>query len=565
MVMGRYRLEHRIGRGGHGTVWDALDERLERRVAVKVISREDGSVGDRAEREGRVAAQLNHPGIVGLYELGSDADSVYLVSELVHGRTMGELAEAGALSDRDICQIGIALCAALEHAHARGVIHRDVKPQNVIVVAEPSAGAGFAKLTDFGVAHVADGERLTATGDVVGTLAYMAPEQAEGGHVTGAADVYALALVLYEGWTGAGPEGAVAARLAGRGLAPLGHLRGDLPHQLCAAVDAALDPQPDARPSLGALATELRATAETLSEEGGLVEPATRRRFGIPSAAAVRGRSLPSPPRSLLRAAAGVAAGGLVLGALDAFATPESVPPVAIAGLAAVVVALLPRIGWMLAAGGVLVWLAAPGVDHRGTALVLAAALAPVPVLLPRAGLLWSVPALAPLLGAIALAPLFVAVAGIASTAWRRLGLAVTGFAWLLAAEILSGRKLTFGLPDDVEPPDVWEDTLLGAARDAIFPTISSLVMVPGAVWAALALALGVLVRGRSAGMDIVGAVLWGVALILSHEWLSDLLVGVVPAPGPRGAVAGAVLGAVVAFVAAAALRRRRSETPYVP
>jgi eukaryotic-like serine/threonine-protein kinase len=228
-------------------------------------------------------------------------------------------------------------------------------------------------------------------------------------------------------------------------------------------------------------------------------------------------------------------------------------------------VALLPRIGWMLAAGGVLLWLAAPGMEHRGTALVLAAALAPVPVLLPRAGLLWSVPALAPLLGAIALAPLFVAVAGIASTAWRRLGLAVTGFAWLLAAEILSGRKLMFGLPDDVEPPDVWEDTLIGAARDAIFPTISSLVMVPGAVWAALALALGVMVRGRSAGMDVVGAVLWAVALILSHEWLSDLLVGVVPAPGPRGAVAGAVLGAVVAFVAAAALRRRRSETPYVP
>ena len=204
-VLGRYLLERRLGAGGYGVVWLGWDEKLEREVAVKVIPREaEGPAPARAEREARVAARLNHPGIVSLYELGGDDEAVYLVSELVRGRTFAELLKGGALSDRDVARIGIALCDALSHAHSKGVIHRDVKPQNVMVVAEPAAGAGFAKLTDFGVAHLAASD-LTRTGDVVGTLAYMAPEQAEGERITGAVDVYSLALTLYEGWTGSNP------------------------------------------------------------------------------------------------------------------------------------------------------------------------------------------------------------------------------------------------------------------------------------------------------------------------------------------------------------------------
>ena len=134
------------------------------------------------------------------------------MSELVNGATLEELSREGAVSDRDVARIGKALCDALEHAHARGVIHRDVKPGNVMVLAEPAAGAGFAKLTDFGIAHLASGEDLTATGDVVGTLAYMAPEQAEGLRVTAACDVYSLALTLYEAWTGTNPVRAPTAR-----------------------------------------------------------------------------------------------------------------------------------------------------------------------------------------------------------------------------------------------------------------------------------------------------------------------------------------------------------------
>ena len=162
LVMDRYRLERRLGAGGFGVVWLAFDEKLEREVAVKVIPREDDEpVPIRAAREARVAARLNHPGIVSLYELGEDEDAVYLVSELVPGRTLADLIRAGALSDRDVARIGIALCDALVHAHGRKVIHRDVKPQNVIVVAEPAAGAGFAKLADFGVAHLAVADPLT--------------------------------------------------------------------------------------------------------------------------------------------------------------------------------------------------------------------------------------------------------------------------------------------------------------------------------------------------------------------------------------------------------------------
>src|SRR3954454_24009747 len=164
LVLERYSLERRIGAGGFGVVWLAFDEKLQREVAVKVVPHDAHAPGsERAEREARVAARLNHPGIVALYELGADDDAVYLVSELVPGRTLAELNRAGAVSDRDVARIGSALCDALAHAHQRKVIHRDVKPQNVLVVDEPAAGAGFAKLADFGVAHLASGDPLTRT------------------------------------------------------------------------------------------------------------------------------------------------------------------------------------------------------------------------------------------------------------------------------------------------------------------------------------------------------------------------------------------------------------------
>ncbi|HYN90304.1 MAG TPA: serine/threonine-protein kinase, partial [Thermoleophilaceae bacterium] len=362
LILGRYRLERRLGAGGFGVVWLAWDEKLEREVAVKAIPRERGA-GERVEREARAAARLNHPGIVAIYELASDEHDVYLVSELVRGRTLSELLQAGAVSDRDVARIGAALCEALEHAHARGVIHRDVKPQNVMVVAEPAAGAGFAKLADFGVAHVVSGDSLTRTGDVVGTLAYMAPEQAEGARVTPAGDVYSLALTLYESWTGTNPVRAggpaATARRLGRPLPSLAAMRRDLPLELCDAIDDALDVDPARRPDPSRLRAELRAAESGLTDEGGLVEPATLRRVGLPATGRRRIFSWGRPPaaegepqpRALLRqrVAAGLAAGALVLACLEGLGPEPSFSSLAAAGMVAAATAVLPRIGWLLA------------------------------------------------------------------------------------------------------------------------------------------------------------------------------------------------------------------------
>ena len=176
-------------------MWLARDERLDRDVAVKILARER-IMGGRFEREARAAARLSHPAIVTLYEAAVDDDGAYLVSELVRGRTLDEVLASGRLSDRDILAIGISLCEALEHAHDQGVIHRDVKPSNVLIPARPLSAGHPAKLTDFGVARIAGGDSLTRTGDVVGTLAYMAPEQAEGRECGPAADLYAVAVVI---------------------------------------------------------------------------------------------------------------------------------------------------------------------------------------------------------------------------------------------------------------------------------------------------------------------------------------------------------------------------------
>src|SRR5215218_1407448 len=204
LAMGRYRLGPRIGAGGFGTVYEARDERLGRAVAVKAIPA-DGRADDRGRREAHAVARLDHPGIVAVFDAGEEDGSRFLVSELVRGATLAQLEAAGEVSDRDVLRIGLALADALAHAHERGVIHRDVKPQNVIVPASASSRRAAAKLTDFGVAHLAGEDALTLTGEVVGTLAYMAPEQAAGRSVDERADLYSLGLVLYEALAGSNP------------------------------------------------------------------------------------------------------------------------------------------------------------------------------------------------------------------------------------------------------------------------------------------------------------------------------------------------------------------------
>ena len=225
-ILGRFLIEDRIGSGGFGTVYRAWDERLQRPVAVKVIDREHGA--PRVTREAQAVARLTHRNIATLYELASDGERAFLVSELIEGDTLRALGRRGELNDRLVARVGADSAAALTCAHRAGVVHRDVKPENILV------GPGEeAKLVDFGIARIAGERTLTATGAVVGTLAYMAPEQADGLRPGPSADVYSLALTLYECFCGEHPlirEGpAATARAIGEPIPPLAAIRPELP------------------------------------------------------------------------------------------------------------------------------------------------------------------------------------------------------------------------------------------------------------------------------------------------------------------------------------------------
>jgi len=288
LVLNRFLIERRIGSGGFGVVYEAWDGRLERTVAVKAIE-SDGGPGGRVMREAQAAARLNHPGIVTLYELGEEDGSALLVSELVDGPTLAELSADGGLSDREIGELGADLCEALDHAHSRGVVHRDIKPQNVLVASE---GEFRAKLMDFGVARLADSASLTAPGDIVGTLAYMAPEQAEGRAAGPEADVYSLALTLYECWSGENPNRratpAATARAIGGRARSLRRGRPDLPRELSEAIDAALQRRPSRRPELEQLGSAIEDSLDELAD--GL--PAARVPLGLRGGALVAAAAL---------------------------------------------------------------------------------------------------------------------------------------------------------------------------------------------------------------------------------------------------------------------------------
>ena len=277
-LLGRFTVGERIGGGGHGTVHRAWDERLCRWVAVKSV---EGQPADRVLREAHAAARLNHPGIVTLYELGHQNGCAYLVSELVDGSNLRELAARGELSDRDVAELGAEICAALAHAHAAGVIHRDLKPDNVLVRRRNgsgrfSRGSGErALLADFGIATVADAPTLTQTGQVVGTLSYMSPEQAMGEGAGEPSDVYSLALTLYELWAGFNPVSratpAATARAIGEPVASLGWERPELPERSAPRSTPAY-PEPRDRPGLGDLQEALASMRGALHPDRAVPE-----------------------------------------------------------------------------------------------------------------------------------------------------------------------------------------------------------------------------------------------------------------------------------------------------
>ena len=466
------------------------------------------------------------------------------------------------------------------------MIHRDVKPSNVIC---PRAedGLGGAKLTDFGIARMADHDVLTRTGDIMGTLAYMAPEQARGEKITGAVDVYGLGVVLYEALAGVNPiragNPAATARRVGMRLPPLHRVRRDLPGELCRAIDAAVAPEASARAGLARAAPRARRLGRAVGDvqgpvAGGALDTIARpalartrthlqRRERDPRAApaAPPARRLHSAPRRPSRSseeprarrrigpaprlAAACGAAALVAGALAWSGPQPPLDPAAGAALVGAVVLLFPLLGWLLAAAALLAWLIGP---VPGVALLAALAAVPVPVLLAGRATTWSLPAAAPLLGAIGIAGAWPALAGQAARWQVRAALGALGGWWLSLAELLASDRLVFGAPHEVLIPAAWEGSALAATRDALWPLLAGGGLALAALWGLAAVALPLFVRGRSAALDLVGAAAWAGALAAATGALSEALV----LDAPRGLVLGAVASGVIAVAARAAFGR---------
>ncbi|MDT4915724.1 MAG: eukaryotic-like serine/threonine-protein kinase, partial [Pseudonocardiales bacterium] len=210
LVANRYEIQELLGRGSMGAVYCARDVVLERDVALKLFPAEaaDPQQAVRYEQEARVLARLSHPGLVTVYDAGidatlADAPRPYLVMELVRGPTLADRLRDGALPPEQVAAVAAQLASALAHIHRREVVHRDVKPANILLRdAEDGSRYPAATLTDFGIARLIDGTRITMTGYTLGTANYLSPEQLNGGEVAAASDIYSLGLVLLECLTG---------------------------------------------------------------------------------------------------------------------------------------------------------------------------------------------------------------------------------------------------------------------------------------------------------------------------------------------------------------------------
>jgi serine/threonine protein kinase len=339
-VAGRYLLLHPLGRGGMGTVWRARDELLQREVAVKQVDLiaavpdvERGVLRTRVLREAQAAARMSHPGSVTVFDVIEEQPNVYIVMELVGARTLAEIVEAeGPLPPPRAAQIGLELLAPLEEAHRAGIVHRDVKPSNIMVL--PS---GAVKLTDFGIASVKDHPSITATGQVLGSPAYMAPERAKGQPSAPATDLWGLGATLYYAVEGRPPferEGAVATLAAVVNEQPRPPERAG---PLAPVLRSLLAKTPSERPSAASLRRQLEPVA--IGRDGNAGEPpaSTAVEPDAPELLPPEEREHPAAPVSPPPALSGVPATGR--------------PPWGRALVAAALVTAL-LIGWLTVRGG---------------------------------------------------------------------------------------------------------------------------------------------------------------------------------------------------------------------
>jgi serine/threonine protein kinase len=272
---GRYRIVRKLGAGGMADVYLAEDQELGRRVAIKILNgrhANDDQFIERFRREAKNAAALNHPNIVSIYDRGEAEDTYYIAMEFLDGRSLKELIVGhGQAPIKVAVEYARQILSALRFAHRHGIVHRDIKPHNVLVDRE-----GRVKVTDFGIAR-AGASQMTETGSIVGTAQYLSPEQAKGGEVDQRSDLYSLGIVLYELLTGKTPfEGDTPVEIAMKHLStapqPPSKLRPDIPRDLDMVVLRALAKDPDDRYQS---ADEMEADLERVSRGAG-VAPMTR-------------------------------------------------------------------------------------------------------------------------------------------------------------------------------------------------------------------------------------------------------------------------------------------------
>jgi hypothetical protein len=516
LVLGRYRPLRPLGSGGSGSVWLARDEEGGDEVALKIVRR-DGKAASRAEREAKAAARLRHERCLRSRAFATDDRHVYIAYEYVSGCTLREALRDGRLDEWQTVEAAAQILEGLAHAHARGIVHRDVKPANVLLADEEGVSI---RLLDFGLALFDEADTLTAAGDVPGTLAYISPERLRGKDAGAPADVWAVGVLLWEALAGRHPFWASSpvetAKLIQDGAPSLRTVRPDLPPLLVKAVDRALCRDPARRPSAARLAAALRSASRQRRAERRPQPPVLSRWPSAESclaaglaalAAGWTAASLPFYPASWSWMIAAAAAVMTLLNARAGLAFTLAVPIFPLGNLASGLAFL-----YGLCAT---VWLAAFWRQPRhglafaaGPLLGLVAALALLPLLLQttRGAIRRSVQAG----GAL------VAAAVVATVRGDALPLAGEDASAALAG-IESAPAAARELVDAAAYPGLLIGTCALALAAATLPATRRLGLWPSALWAALLLAALLVGAPGASPLPTVGAV-WVTWLMMAFR-----------------------------------------------